>query len=422
MIGTSLSRSFIDQVEPGGKPVVHYDAHLKGFGLRVMPSGYKSWIVEYRPYGGGRRVGSRRMVLGSAATLTAEEARKEAKRILALVRLGGDPAKRRESDREAPTVREFSRKFMDDHVREKRKRRTVVMYQDHFDRLINPLIGSAKIHLVTKSDVSSMHRKIAKSGQGGRRREGSANRVLTTLSSMFGFASREDVLPDNFVNPVTRVERYPENYTAHYLTLEELTKVGAALKMGETIGILWRIGETARGSKHLAKPENRRTIIDPHAAAAVRLLLLTGARKGEILNLRWDEVDFERKLLLLPDSKTGEKTIPLNSFALAVLANIPRIGPYVIPGRRDPDKPRGNIQKTWLSILRQAGIPHARIHDLRHTHASIGVAQSVGLAIIGKILGHTSTAMTARYAHLETNPVRRGSEKIGRSISKAMGL
>ncbi|RUY80244.1 DUF4102 domain-containing protein, partial [Mesorhizobium sp. M7A.F.Ca.CA.001.09.2.1] len=218
MIGTFLSRSFIDQVEPGGKPVVHYDAQLKGFGLRGMPSGYKSWIVEYRPYGGGRRVGSRRMVLGSAATLTAEEARKEAKRILALVRLGGDPAKGRESDREAPTVREFSRKFMDDHVREKRKRRTVVMYQDHFDRLINPLIGSLKIHLVTKSDVSSMHRKIAKSGQGGRRREGSANRVLTTLSSMFGFAIREDVLPDNFVNPVTRVERYPENYTAHYLT------------------------------------------------------------------------------------------------------------------------------------------------------------------------------------------------------------
>jgi integrase len=147
--------------------------------------------------------------------------------------------------------------------------------------------------------------------------------------------------------------------------------------------------------------------------------LLTGARSGEILKLRWDEVDFERGILLLPDSKTGKKTILLNSAALMVLDALPRVGPYVIAGRK-PGKPRYGLSKPWRAVLRRAGIVYARIHDLRHTHASFGVGAGLGLPIVGKLLGHMRAATTERYAHLDNTPLRLGSELIGNIIAAAL--
>jgi integrase len=235
---------------------------------------------------------------------------------------------------------------------------------------------------------------------------------------MYGYAVRTELLPYGS-NPVRHVEPYRSKFSAHYLTSEEIEAVGAALVEAETVGLPWNVKVTGPKAKHLANPENQRTVVSPYAIAAIRLLLLTGARSGEILRLRWDQVDFERRVLVLPDSKTGKKTIVLNSYALLVLADIPRVGPYVIVGA-NPNKPRYGLQRQWSAVLRRAGVSRARIHDLRHTHASVGVGEGLGLPIVGKILGHRTALATEQYAHLELDPVRYASEKIGQKRSASL--
>lgn len=170
-------------------------------------------------------------------------------------------------------------------------------------------------------------------------------------------------------------------------------------------------------SKHAVK--DGRTFIDPYVAAAIRLLLLTGARVSEIFNLEWTQVDLERRILFLPDSKTGEKEIVLNSAAVTILKHLPHVGAFVIPGKL-PGKPRTTIAKPWGTVLRRAGIPTGRIHDLRHTNASFGINRGVGLYIIGKLLGHASGETTKRYLNLEVAAIRRGAERIGRDLSQAL--
>jgi integrase len=171
---------------------------------------------------------------------------------------------------------------------------------------------------------------------------------------------------------------------------------------------LWEVDDTKPTAKHI--PKHRRTSIGPHAAAALRLLILTGARLREILGLKWEYVDMERGLLFLPDSKTGRKTIVLNAPALAVLSALPRVGSYVIMGD-DPEKSRHDLNRPWKLVSKHAALEGVRLHDLRHTHASFGAAAGLGLPIIGKLLGHTQPSTTQRYAHLDVDPLRRASDK-----------
>ena len=261
-----------------------------------------------------------------------------------------------------------------------------------------------------------MHRQIARTGKGGRRREGIANRTLITLSSMYGFAGEEEILPFG-TNPARNVERYTENFCARYLTHDELRRIGAALWEGETVGIPAEIADRPISKHARTRDENRRTFINPFAAAGIRLLIFTGARRNEILTLKWEHVDLERGVLRLPDSKTGHKVIELNTPAMSVLASIPRIGPYVIAGYAD--KHLGDLNGPWRAVRRRAGV-QARLHDLRHTVASIAVNAGLGLPIIGALLGHLSTEATERYAHLAADPVKRGSETVGRILLTAL--
>lgn len=414
MPAIKLSKRVVDALTPNEKPQVHYDADLKGFGVRVMPSGHKSWIVEYRPGGGGRNVSTKRMSLGGVGTLMPDEARRAARDILAEVRLGGDPAASRSSNRKMPTVAEVCDDFLQHHVKLKLKETTEAAYADHINRFIVPTFGSHRIDAITRKQVADLHRKV------GRTHPGQANRLVATISSMYGFAGREGIILEG-MNPAGGVEHFPENPMERFLTTDEILRIGEAIRQGETVGLPWKSKDTSNNpkAKHTAKPENRRTVLDPYAAAAMRLLLLTGARSGEILGLRWEHVDFERGLLHLPDSKTGKKVIVLNAPARAILAELPRIGPYVIVGR-DPNKPRTALRKSWISVLRHAGITDVRLHDLRHTHASFGVGAGMGLPIVGKLLGHTQAATTQRYAHLADDPVRQASEKIGGTLSAAL--
>ena len=250
-----------------------------------------------------------------------------------------------------------------------------------------------------------------------------ANRTLAVLGSMYAFAARVGVVPEG-TNPARKIVRFPEHRRERFLTCEELERLGAAIREAETAGIPWEVDETAPKAKYLAKAENRFTKIDRHAAAAIRLLLFTGARLGEVLHLKWEHVDLERGLLFLPDSKTGRKTLVLNAPAMVLLAELPRVGTYVVAGdsaRTGKEKPRADLNRPWAAIVKRAGLSGVRLHDLRHTYASFGAGGGLGLPIIGKLLGHTQAATTARYAHLDSDPLRRASEAIAGRIAAAMG-
>jgi hypothetical protein len=198
-----------------------------------------------------------------------------------------------------------------------------------------------------------------------------------------------------------------------------MEQIGVALRDAETVGLRWSVDSTKPKAKHAPKPAKQRTILSPYVTGAIRLLFLTGCRLREILHLRWEDVDFERGLLLLPDSKTGRKTIILTAPALSVLASLPRAGSYVIAGN-DPERPRADLKRPWDAILRHAKLSGVRLHDLRHTYASYGAGASLGLPVIGRLLGHISSQTTERYAHLGDDPLRRAANSIAATISAAI--
>jgi integrase len=216
--------------------------------------------------------------------------------------------------------------------------------------------------------------------------------------------------------------RYREQGRERFLTNEELARLGDVLREGETIGLPYEVDELKPAAKHAPKAENRRTVLDPFAVAAIRLLILTGARLHEILDARWQHVDFERGILFLSDSKTGRKPVYLSAAALAILAGLPRLdgNPHIIAGMKD-GAPRADLKKPWAAVTKAANLEGLRIHDLRHSFASIGAGASLGLPIIGKLLGHSQAATTHRYAHLDADPMRRAAETIGATIAAAMG-
>jgi integrase len=239
---------------------------------------------------------------------------------------------------------------------------------------------------------------------------------------LFTYAGKAHLVPAGF-NPCRGIEKFHEEGRERYLSGEELARLGEALREGETVGLPYAVDDTKPTAKHARKEESRRTVLGPHAAAAIRLLILTGARLREILHLKWDQIDFQRGLLLLPKSKTGKKTIILNAPALSVLSGLPRVGTYVIAGMsagHEDERPRSDLKKPWRAVSRRAGLEYVRIHDLRHTHASIGASAGLGLPIIGKLLGHTQAATTARYAHLDNDPLRKASNHIANEIAAAM--
>jgi integrase len=238
------------------------------------------------------------------------------------------------------------------------------------------------------------------------------------------FARKRHIIAPTVINPARGIDRYREHRKERFLSVAEVRRLAEAVREAETIGLPYAIDEAKPKARNAPKPENRRTKIGPHACAALRLLLLTGARLREILDLEWAHVDMERKLLLLPDSKTGQKAIILNDPAVATLKGLSRVGKYVIAGQSagtKDEQPRADLKAPWKAVCRRAGLKGLRIHDLRHTHASFGAGAGLGLPIIGKLLGHTQSATTQRYAHLDNNPLFRASNLIGSQIVSAMG-
>ena len=182
----------------------------------------------------------------------------------------------------------------------------------------------------------------------------------------------------------------------------------------------WIFNEGKSAKHRPVKSENQREVFARNITAAIRLLMFTGCRLREILHLRWEDVDFERDVLNLPESKTGRKKILIAGTAIAILDELERHGEYVISGR-EPDKPRADLNRPWKRITQHARLEGLRLHDLRHSYASVGAASGMGLLALGKLLGHASPSTTQRYAHLADDPLRRASEHIASVIASAIG-
>jgi integrase len=364
-----------------------------------------SYVVVYRA-GPGRSAPVRRFTIATVGKIAPEDARARAKVILGSVAHGRDPAGQKTTERAAPTVAELADRFMTEHVEPKRKCGTAQFYRDILDRVVKPSLGTTKVDKLSRQQVGKLHSSLANTP------------LLAVVGSMFAFAERSNIVPEG-VNPARRIEKFKERRRERFLTLEELERLGGAIREAETSGIPWMIDESKSNRKHLPNPKKRFTKINKFAAAALRLLLFTGCRLREILNLQWEHVDLERGLLFLPDSKSGRKTVILNASAIAVLNQLEKIGPYVVPGD-DPGRPRSDLHRPWRAITRRSLLQGVRLHDLRHTYASFGAGSGPGLPIIGRLLGHTQAATTARYAHLDNDPLRRASEVIGGRIAAAL--
>lgn len=382
-----ITKRTVDALMPtGGAEAVLWDSELKGFGVRVQCGGAKSYILQYRA-GTGRGAPLRKLTIGRhGSPWTPETARREAKRLLGLVETGVDPAADKIARHKAPTMAELAERFLAEHAETKRKVSTALEYKRLLNKVILPALGRRKAAEVTRADVAKLH-------HANRSTPYQANRLLAVLSKMFNLAERWSLRPDGS-NPCRHVEKYGEKKRERMLSPAELALLGDALAAYD--GSLYAVG-------------------------AVKLLVFTGARLGEVLGLRWGWVDFERGEARLPDSKTGAKTLHLPPPALAVLAALPRLddNPYVIAGAK-PGAALVNLEKPWRAIRAAAGLDDVRLHDLRHAFASIAASSGMGLPIIGKMLGHSQPATTARYAHLASDPVKAAAVAVANKIAAAM--
>ena len=409
MTAERITKRTVDALKSRGSEFTVWDDAIAGFGVRVRPTGAKSYMVVYRA-GSGRGAPVRRYTIAAVGKITPERARARAKAILGSVAHGQDPADQKATERGTPTVAELADRFMADHVEPKRKGRTAEFYRDILDRIVKPALGTTKADKLTRFQVGRMHTSLAVTPF-------QANRVLAVIGSMYTFAGRSGLVPEGS-NPARGIDKFKESHRERFLSSEELVRLGSAIREAETDGISWTVDESKPTAKHV--PKNKRlTKIAAPAAAALRLLLFTGCRLREILHLRWEHVDIERGCLFLPDSKSGRKTIILNAPALAVLNGLERLGPYAVAGD-DPQQPRYDLKRPWDAVTKRAGLFGVRLHDLRHTYASFGAGGGLGLPIIGRLLGHAQPATTARYAHLDNDPLRRASEAIAGRISAAL--
>jgi integrase len=378
-----LTKRFVESLTTEGGDYIVFDSEVNGFGIRVMPSGRKSYVVQYR--NGGR---TRRMVIGRHGTVTSEEARKEAIRRLGEVARGNDPSKDRGDRRRAPTIAYLCDRFIEEYATPKLKPRTVVTYKSQIKNYVKPKIGSFKIEDVRRADIAALHHSL-------RDRPYQANRVLMLLSRMFNMAELWDLRKEG-TNPCRMIPKNRERSRERFLSQTELMRLGEVFADAVATGL-----ET------------------PHVIAAYQLLLLTGCRLREIQTLQWDHITTTH--LELPDSKTGKRRIPLSHDARMILENLPYTegNPYVIVGKK-PDTHITDLERPWRRLRETAGMPELRIHDLRHTFASIAVMNGIDLLMVGKILGHSNYQTTMRYAHLADAPVRAAADKVSGLMAGAI--
>ena len=405
-----LTKRVLDSLQSLEADYFRWCSDVPGFGVRVGRTGAKSFVLQYRAQGGGRAAPTRRLTIGATGGMTTDQARQIALDHLAQVRAGGDPATVKRKRREALTVAALAELWMAEHVQVRLKPSTSVGYTQWLRDYVLPAIGSHRAEEVSRSEVARLHSSLKATKH-------TANTVaLAVVSSMYSWAQERGLVPSG-CNPAKGVSPYEEGSRTRYLTEPELKRLGVSLRLAEADGLPWIAG-TKRPS---SIPTNR---VAPAAIGAIRLLLLSGMRVQEVLTLEWAHVDFAQSVANLADSKTGAKIVILSAPALAVIAAQPRIGRYIFGGvgaGMPGERPRSDVHRPFRAICRHAGIAGLRVHDLRHSFASVRAGGGLSLPILGGLLGHSSPRSTARYAHLANSLLRTAANTIAGKIAADMG-
>ena len=397
---TRLTKRVVDSATQSDRLITIWDSEIPGFGLKVHPSGRKTYVYKYR-VGGGRGGRRREPTLGVHGVLTPDQARKLALNMAREVGLGNDPSGLKDRIRKAPTMAALFERYIEQHAKPFKKASSLRNDKRLIAKVLLPAFGRIKVREIMREDISSLHASM-----GDRPYE--ANRTLALLSKLFSLAElwglREDA-----TNPCRHVKRFKEMRRERLLSEQELARLGSALQ------------HAANGS--LTAKDGTTKAIFPPALAAIRLLLFTGARSGEILGLKWEWINWDLRRAELPDSKTGQKFVYLPPPAMEVLSRLRNEQPdriHVIHGKQ-PGTQLVNLKDSWGFIRRCADLEDVRVHDLRHCVASSGAMSGRSLPMIGALLGHKDIATTQRYAHLSDNPIRSASDQIGSRLSTLLG-
>ena len=380
----TISRRTVEALKVG-KDTMFWDRELPGFGVRVYPSGRKVYIAQTRANGkAGQRV-----TVGPHGMITPEEARRRAALIIARIKAGEEPVAEPLSVKLAkgPTVADLARRYLEDHVAVRCRASTAELYRVAVDKYILPWFGKQPALAIDHARVTELHHAL-------RDKPVMANKVVETLSRIYNAAEDKGLIPEAS-NPCGLVVKNRERKRERFLTPDEFRRLGRALD-----------------------DATRCRRVSLRAVAAIRLLILTGCRKREILHLRWEQVDLEAGELRLAETKTGPRTVSLSPRAVRVLERIPRLAdsPWVIPGRVE-GRPMRNIDEAWGVVCELAGLEDTRIHDCRHSFASRALALGENLPMIGRLLGHSELQTTERYAHLDRDWVREAAVRISESIA-----
>jgi integrase len=370
-------------------PTFLWDDSLAGFGVKALPSGPKRYIVKYRALGGGRSAPQRWLTLGTHGQITPDQARSMAQQVLASVARGDDPQNEKQKRKVAPSLNDVWDRFELEQLPTK-KPHTRYDYRNLWKGKLGPHFGKVKVEALSRSEVDKFHKSL-------RNTPYQANRALAVLARLMSLAETWEWRKQR-TNPCASVEHFKEKPRNRYLSLSEIGKMNNAIE------------------ELVAQKE-----ISPTAAHAIELLLLTGARVNEILSAEWAWIDRERQVLGLPDSKTGAKPVYLSAAALSALdrqkaASI--VSVYIFPSR-DEGKRFVGLSKSWAKVCERAGLQGVRLHDLRHTAASIAAGQGASLPLIGKLLGHTQAQTTQRYAHVDIDPALKAANEIGAVVAEA---
>ena len=381
MAKIKLTKSAVDAAQPQAQAIELRDTLVPGFLCKITPAGRKVFMLQSRTTAGERR----KPALGLFGELTVEQARSLAQEWLAQVRRGGDPAADKAEARQAPTVEELCKKFMEDYSKKRNKPSTRVGYQGVIDRCIIPLLGRKKVHDVKRPDVAGLMEKLSY-------KQTEANKAFSILRKMFNMAEVWGYRPDG-TNPCRHVPMSPAGKSTHLISDDDMGKLFRQLDKIEVEGL-----------------EN---YVIP---LAIRLQFEFAARRSEIVTLEWEWVDLENRRVVWPDSKTGGMSKPMSEEAYRLLSTAPRQegNPYVLPSPRHPAQhlTTGEYYGGWCRVLKAAGATHVGTHGIRHRSATdianSGIPVKVGMALTA----HKTVVMFMRYVHTEDDPVREAAELV----------
>jgi integrase len=434
MARVRLTKRAVLTVPATGADATYWDAALPGFGVRVrvMSGGEnlaknsragserrtervrRSFVVMYRTPG-GRRGAARKVTLGDCDALSLEDARREARKLLARARLGQDPAGERRATRQALTVGEVVPAF-NDMVSAKKKATTAYEWARLLEVELLPTIGRLAVKDVTRADLGKLH--LAR-----RKRPILANRIIGAARAFFAWCERQGYRAEG-TNPARGVELYRERQRERYLSTEEIGRLGAALLRAERDGVppapkYRKTPKSDKTAKHRPKSAGKPRPANPYAVAAIRFLALSGMREQEALSLHWDDVVGEG--VSLRETKTGRSVRPLGAAARTLLADLPRVDGslYVFPGSV-PGEHLKEIKRVWYAVREVAELSDVRLHDLRHTAASFGASGGASLHQIAALLGHKDLKSTQRYAHLTDDARHKLADRVAGDISAAL--